>query len=305
MLSQYHVFVLGKFKDHLASFHVLINSRLDALLHLAVVHSSTLSEKAGNQQQAALLWSLRSILIHPALGITPSTAQYVFDVALFLSDSVSDEVRNHLAKLDAAKPVNNARCAFIFGTSPSTDGWLTLTKPVSPLTPTTSTSSPQPLSQQSGQSQPPHQYPQFQTSNPSPASLQRSLSQQHQQQLHGQIPGRVQPQYPQYPQHSKTLPQFQRMATISGQNPQQTQLQQMQQMQQMQSQMRASQPSPVQRPTPSQQLPAKVGPMKQEKPEMRQVPFSLRRWEILPESGGNPMGNETAISLSLFGARKV
>jgi hypothetical protein len=35
------------------------------------------------------------------------------------------------------------------------------------------------------------------------------------------------------------------------------------------------------------------------------VPFPLRRWELLPDQGNNASGNDTAISLSLFGARKV
>lgn len=39
--------------------------------------------------------------------------------------------------------------------------------------------------------------------------------------------------------------------------------------------------------------------------EVKQYPFMQPRWEILAESSGNPNLNETAISLSLFGARKV
>jgi mediator of RNA polymerase II transcription subunit 12 len=35
------------------------------------------------------------------------------------------------------------------------------------------------------------------------------------------------------------------------------------------------------------------------------VPFPLRQWELLPEQGNNSSGNDTAISLALFGARKV
>jgi hypothetical protein len=38
------------------------------------------------------------------------------------------------------------------------------------------------------------------------------------------------------------------------------------------------------------------------------VPFPLKRWEILPHTGGGSGGageNDTGISLSLFGARKV
>ncbi|KAF2703949.1 hypothetical protein K504DRAFT_417440 [Pleomassaria siparia CBS 279.74] len=285
-------------------------SWLDALLHLAVVHSPVLSNKAGNQQQAALLWSLKILFTHPTLCVAPFIAQYVFDVAVLLSDSVSDEVRNHLAKLDASKFSDDARCTFIFGTISPPDGWLILTKPVTPSATSQSTSSSQPPTQHSNHSQSPQQYQQF--PNASPASLQRSLSQQQQQQqqqmMQNQASGRVYPHYPQHAQqHSKMPPQFQRMPTQT----QQTQLQQLQQMQQMQgaAQLRASQASPVQRPSApapqSSSQTGKVNSAKQEKLEMRPVPFSLRKWEILPESGGNPAGNETAISLSLFGARKV
>jgi mediator of RNA polymerase II transcription subunit 12 len=35
------------------------------------------------------------------------------------------------------------------------------------------------------------------------------------------------------------------------------------------------------------------------------VPFPLRQWELLPEQGNNSSGNDTSISLALFGARKV
>jgi len=91
---------------------------------------------------------------------------------------------------------------------------------------------------------------------------------------------------------------------------------QMQQMQQMQQ--RAMQPSPVysQRSTPAAsqsqtssqgqtgtQAPGKLQ-IRQDR-EIRHYPFVQPRWEILAESSGNPNGNETAINLSLFGARKV
>ena len=35
------------------------------------------------------------------------------------------------------------------------------------------------------------------------------------------------------------------------------------------------------------------------------VPFPLRRWELLPDQGNNTSGNDTAISLALFAARRV
>ncbi|KAH7126743.1 hypothetical protein B0J11DRAFT_558277 [Dendryphion nanum] len=282
---------------------------LNALLRLTVVHSSVPLSKAPNQHQVALLWSLRSLFIHPALAVYPSISELVFDVAALLSDSISDEVRNHLTRLDAIKATDNARCAFVFGTVPPSDGWFALSKPA-PLTATQASSSPQLQPSQPAQVQ---QVQSQQQQTPSPASMQRSLSQQQQQQ---QMQAQAQRMYSQYPQNtpqtqqSKMLSQFQRMAS-GAQGNQQSQLQQMQQMQQMQSlaQQRNSQPSPVQRQSTGPLQPGtplgKPVPAKQEKIEMRQLPFALKRWEILPESGGNAMGNETAISMTLFGARKV
>ncbi|KAF2477271.1 uncharacterized protein BDR25DRAFT_390811 [Lindgomyces ingoldianus] len=294
---------------------------LHALLRLIVVQDSMLSSKAGSQHQAALLLSLRSLFTHPALRNYASMSEYIFDVAAVLSDEVSDEVRAHLYKLETAKPMEDPRCAFIFGSAPPLDGWLALTKPVTPsLTPQTS-SSQQSQPSQAGYGQSPHHQTQ-QHQSPSPSPIQRSMSQQQQQQqqMQAQAQARMYPQYSQHSQHNKLPPQFQRIGSNIGQNPTQSQLQQMQQMQQMQglAQQRATQPSPVQlqrqasstsQSQPQAQsavgLAGKQGLAKQEKPEMRQLPFVLRRWEVLPESGGNPAGNETAISLSLFGARKV
>jgi mediator of RNA polymerase II transcription subunit 12 len=292
----------------------LTSLRINALLRLTVVQGSMSLQKVPNQHQAALLWSLRLLLTQPALEAHPSLAQYVFDVASLLSDAVSEDVRNHLARLDMAKPVDDARSAFLFGSTPSPDGWLALARPV--VSPTTSaaasqvTLSPAPQSTPSTHTPSPQQP--FQTT-PSPApTLQRSQS-QHQQQPQGQQQNhnRMFSQYPQHPSNThqnKMMAQFQqRMASPGGQNT--NQLQQLQQMQAMQQ--RSTQPSPVQMqrqqsqssPGPGNQA-QKPGMQKQEK-EMRTIPFAVKRWEILPESGGNPQANETAISMTLFGARKV
>lgn len=42
-----------------------------------------------------------------------------------------------------------------------------------------------------------------------------------------------------------------------------------------------------------------------EKVEVRPMPFLLRRWEILPDPASNAGGNDTALSLGLFEARRV
>lgn len=133
---------------------------------------------------------------------------------------------------------------------------------------------------------------------------------------------RAYPPYTQQPMHpnNRGLPaQLQRTPSYqSSPSP----LQQMQHMQQMQglAQQRATQPSPVhsQRQAPAASQGGTGGPVggntaasklqgshNHQPREIRQYPFVQPRWEILAESSGNPNLNETAINLSLFGARKV
>lgn len=155
----------GKLTSFLILFHTN-PPRLNAFLRLAVVHSSSSLNNAPSQHQVALLWSLRSLFIHPALVAHPSMSELVFDVAALLSDSISDEVRIHLAKLDAIKATDNARCTFVFGTVAPGDGWLALSKPVSsPALQASSSPQLQPLQ--------PVQTPQPQSQTPSPAALQQ------------------------------------------------------------------------------------------------------------------------------------
>jgi mediator of RNA polymerase II transcription subunit 12 len=253
------------------------------------------------------MWALRTLIAHSGLDSFPSTAKSLFDVATLLSDSMSEDVRKQLAQWDIANPADGDRCTFIFGSLPLPDGWVDLTAPVN------STSSGQADSSPQAQSQPAStglaQYP-GQPQHPQsigPGTLQRSMSQQHLQQPM-QSQGQLRT-YSQLPQQSKMLPQqLQRMGS-HGQSGQPTNLQQLQQMQAL-AQQRNVQPSLNQQQrtymASAQSLAnGKIGGVKHEKVEMRPVPFALNRWEILPESGSNMLGNETAISLSLFGARKA
>ncbi|KAF2000788.1 hypothetical protein P154DRAFT_522377 [Amniculicola lignicola CBS 123094] len=290
-------------------------SWLNVLLHLAIVHGSSPSTKALSQQHTSLLWTIRSLLPNAALAPFSSVVEYVFDVAILLSDSISGEVRDHLIRLESAKPADDPRCAFISGNLPTPDGWLALIRAVA-----APAASQLQVSNSIG-SQP---YPNV-AATPSP----RPLSQQQQQQYQHLQGGTQNRAYPQYPQHnqqqSKLPPQLQRMASSSGPNLQQSQFQQMQQMQAMQglAQQRSMAPSPVhmQRPpgpgTPGlgprnmmgkdgKMVDSKIGGVADVKLEMRPVPFVVPRWEILPDGGregGN--GNETSVSLTLFGARRV
>jgi mediator of RNA polymerase II transcription subunit 12 len=282
---------------------------LNALLRLSLVDGSSSLGKSPHQHQAALLWSLRSLLTHPAFEAYPSISEFIFDVAAILSDSIADDVRNHLMRLNSSRPTMDSRCGFLFGMMPEHDGWLALARPViappAPITPAVSS----PHSQSSQNSAGYFQQHQGQGQGASPGApfLQRSHSQQNLQ-AQAQNQNRMYPQYPQHPQHpqhsqqNRMLAQLQRMSSSNGQL---SQLQQMQQMQQ-----RSAQPSPatMQRqpaPPPQNGGPNKARAQKPEEQEMKTVPFALQRWEVLPESSGNAAGNETAISLTLFGARKV
>lgn len=282
---------------------------LTALLRLAVSHASTMISNATHPYQTAMMSAMAALLTHPTLELYPTITEHVFDVTVFLSDYISDDVRFHVTRLDGARLANDSRCVFILGVTAPVDGWLVLARPVN-APPNQSSSQPPTPTPLQGQPTP-YQNPQAQATG-SPTPQQRYASQQQQRQQQMQAAQQAQQtrnmqQYSQHPQNKMLPAQLQR--TPSGQaipSP----LSQMQQMQQMQQ--RAMQPSPVysQRPTPAAgqgqavtQAPGKLQ-LKQEK-EIRHYPFVQPRWEILAESSGNPTGNETAINLSLFGARRV
>ena len=289
---------------------------LNALLRLAVSHASPILSDATHPHQAAMMSAMAALLTHPSLELYPTITEHVFDVTVFLSDYISDDVRFHVIRLDGARLANDSRCVFILGVTAPVDGWLVLARPVNtpPNQPSSQPATPAPLS-----GQPPYQSSQASATG-SATPQQRYASQQQQQQQHDQRHQQMQAaqqaqqmrnmqQYSQHPQNKMLPAQLQR--TPSGQATP-TPLTPMQQMQQMQQ--RAMQPSPVysQRPAPvagqgqgqaGAQVPGKLH-LKQDK-EIRHYPFVQPRWEILAESSGNPTGNETAINLSLFGARRV
>lgn len=286
---------------------------MNALMRLVVTHCPAMLRNGTPQHQIALMGAMKALVTHPSLDVYPSITEHIFDVAVFLSDYISDDVRNHVARLDNARLTDESRCLFILGTTAPADGWLMLTKPVNTLgQPTSQPSTPIPL-----QSQPsPYQSPQLSATGPAtPQQRYMNQRQMQQQQMQAQQSSQSRA-YPQYSQHAvqpnKMLPaQLQRTPSLQN-SP--SPLQQMQHMQQMQglAQQRAAQPSPVygQRPVPVGGQGSLSGAasgklqIRHEK-EMRQYPFMQPRWEILAESSGNPTANETAISLSLFGARKV
>jgi mediator of RNA polymerase II transcription subunit 12 len=298
-------------------------TRLSALLRLTSTHCETIFLTATHAQQAAMIGALNALVILPFLELYPSITEHIFDVAVVLSDHLSDDVRNHFSRHESMRSTNDTRCQFVLGVAAPIGGWLVLTKPVNlPLNTHVVSQPSTPLAS-------PYHSPQLASAGPS-TPQQRYFNQQLQQRQQLQQAQQAQQMrsYPQYPQQSmpqnRGLPaQLQR--TPSGQPPQSS-LQQMQHMQQVQAlaQQRATQPSPVhsQRPTPAvSQSSAAGGPVggnaslnkshtgpaknNNQQREIRHFPFVQPRWEVLAESSGNPNLNETAISLSLFGARKV
>lgn len=280
---------------------------LRAVLRLAIIHRPTSQvDRSRNQTQATFIWLLRALFTHPALQRFPEMTEYLFDVASYFSDDLPDDLRAHLTRLAAAKPSQDARSAFIFGTLPSPDGWLNL------ITPSTAPSSNATSTPQGSQCQPQTQssYPNSQTQSPSPMPMHRSLSQQSLSKL--AVTG--QPQ-----QQNKGPPGLQRFASAQVPSPQQMQMQQL-------AQQRSASVSPMQ--GLSQNLNQAQGSGAgtagqassgfwstgvvgaglghgKEKVEVRSVPFVVRRWEVLPDQGSLAGGNDTALSLGLFEARRV
>ncbi|KAJ8106996.1 hypothetical protein OPT61_g9171 [Boeremia exigua] len=299
----------------------IVSDLMNALFRVLLSHSTSLVQNASHQHQTALVVALKSLITHPVLEVYPRIAEHIFDVAVVLSDVLSDDVRIQLARAESATScADDPRCVFIVGPTMPTNAWLVVTKPVIQPQP--------PHNFAPSQLQPPsmhnqqHSLPQNQPmpSSGGPTSQQRYFNQQQQRQQQMQVQQAQQAQqmrgHPQYPQHThpqnKMLPaQLQR--TPSNQ-PTPTPMQQMQQMQHMQhmqslAQQRATQPSPVhsQRPTPAAGGPGLMTgklPAAQVR-EVKQFPYVQPKWEILAESSGNPNANETAINLSLFGARRV
>lgn len=73
---------------------LLTCDRLDALLHLAVIHRGSFQDgKSLASNQASILWTLRSFLVHPKLQQQPDHLVYAFDVAALFTDGMSFESR--------------------------------------------------------------------------------------------------------------------------------------------------------------------------------------------------------------------
>jgi mediator of RNA polymerase II transcription subunit 12 len=250
-------------------------SSLGTLLHLATLYSSRASNAADNnapsQPRIALLTTLCSLLIRPALQLHNSLLEYIHDVASTLSDSLPDTILSNLAKNITTK---DPRLSNILGCSPNPDAWLAI---VSNPTLATMMGGGQGLRGLARNGQP----------GPTGLGIGGSGHQLSPQQIQqAQFSGRPLP-----PQH----PLLQQ---------QQQQILQQQQQQAMQSQMT----SPQQGSSAATFVKTSGGvgvlgglP----RGEVKVAPFPLRRWEIMSDATPVVGGNDTSLSLGLFGARRV
>ena len=70
---------------------------------------------ATHPHQTAMMSAMAALLIHPSLELYPTITEHVFDVTVFLSDYISDDVRFHVTRLEGARLASDARCVFILG----------------------------------------------------------------------------------------------------------------------------------------------------------------------------------------------
>ncbi|KAK7513265.1 uncharacterized protein IWZ02DRAFT_493580 [Phyllosticta citriasiana] len=283
--------------------------------------------KPNTSHQASLIWILRSYLLHPELRPFQATTEYALDVAATLSDDLPEEARNQLCKMESQRPSGDARIAWLLGrTDKSNDmAWLGL---VTPIYGTNQASSSSTIS---GPAQPSHQHQHQarggllaqQAGYPhSPMPQYQNQHAMHQQQGFWQARHHHQPYPPFASQHQqRPLHSFPGLPTQGGSvgfavgggsstSPMPP----------------ASSTTPVPgtpsasaSASPFQGASASAAGVEYTKP----VPFHLRRWEILPDtsvgsgSGGasgaagpggasnGAAGNDTSLSLTLFGGRRV
>ncbi|KAK8185417.1 uncharacterized protein BKA78DRAFT_356261 [Phyllosticta capitalensis] len=303
---------------------------IQALLHLIIVHkmpsgsspsnSSIASPqhqphpppKPNTSHQASLIWILRSYLLHPELRPFQGTTEYALDVAAVLSDDLPDEARTQLCKMESQRPSGDARIAWLLGrTDKGNDmAWLGLVTPVHGTNQTgSSTGTPaaaaQPMQHQhqarGGLLGQPAGYPH----SPMPQQFQPQHA-LHQQQ--GFWQARHQPYqqpfaYQQRPLHSS----FPSLPGQSGGS--------------VGFAVGGAAPTPGASPASSSVTSAAAAPASSSQHNSggleytKPIPFHLRRWEILPDASGggatggpggaSSAGNDTSLSLTLFGGRRV
>ncbi|KAF2757523.1 hypothetical protein EJ05DRAFT_538708 [Pseudovirgaria hyperparasitica] len=330
---------------------------LEALLHLTVAHRPSFQAAKG-AHLGALLCILRCLLVNPRLQKNPIITQRIFDIAVIFSDDLTDDMRAHFAKAESSKASPGVHTLFIFGGSPSPDGWLGLVMPGHPATSASAAASDS-TSQTAAQPQHPSrisspagQSTMLRSSTPQQRLAQQQQQQQHQQQQQQQQQ-RTQGANAQFAQLQRQnsqsrLPQTQQTSagmftpySTPGWNAAQS-MQGFAQTQQFgggQAGFPGSQPGsnfafsgPIPGAPPTPATPQMMQNMSTgsaagstttstaqrlgtdlpsaannntNNSNSKPVPFLFRRWELLPDTTGSATGNDTALSLQLFGARRV
>lgn len=255
----------------------LICSHLSAVLELAVAHHEAFRAtiKSSASPVTCFVWSLRTLLANPELSRYPALAEYIYDVVSLFVDDLPDDIRCHISKIHSTKAVENPSpyLLSLFDCPPQPDAWLGLISPNNPICnpPKPSSSPADALSQTPATpmslQQPPQRTPTPQQSSPAPPP----------------------------PPLNPFQPAFLQQAAHA----------------QYQAQQQQRTPTPFQRhqsgplPSPTGKTPGSQAYGSQRQLELRPVPFQLRRWDILPDPATSQGLNDTAINLSLFGARRV
>jgi len=292
-----------------------VSPRLYTLLHLSLLYGvgneqpKSTDESSTSSPATGLLAALCSLLVHPQLSFQPQTLDYIHDIASLLADGLPEAALAPVARSLVVLPHIGAaampKLAPILGCFHSPDAWLAL---VSHSSMPPGTSQQQRLlmkqqqyhQQQQQQQQAATSGAQTKPSGRLPASLPLPPHQQQQQQplsqnqhSHPKPPmSHLQQQATGPTKPPTTLGGMARIATTSF----------------VDSGPYASAPSPISMASagPASAVPGSfpaMGIPQQQKPLI--VPYPIRHWEILPDAAPVLGENDTSLSLSLFGARRI
>ena len=135
---------------------------INALLYLATLRKPSVTEHSKpSPETGPFLTTLAVLLNHPRLQSSFPTLEYIFDVAAYFADNLTDDQRGHIRNDLHKSP--DPRLNFLFGASQSADAWLGLAtsinpppgnQPASASQPTQPSARPPHLSRQSSTPQP-------------------------------------------------------------------------------------------------------------------------------------------------------
>ncbi|KAK4539851.1 hypothetical protein LTR36_010312 [Oleoguttula mirabilis] len=108
---------------------------LRILLHICALHmqASTMETEACRQARGHLLMALCAMLVHPVIQMQQDLAEYIFDVASSLADSLPHAALTAIARsMTATKPLDARVLAILVSAPAGTDAWLALASQVQP-----------------------------------------------------------------------------------------------------------------------------------------------------------------------------